>query len=414
MREHRVPMLSATLRRYPDPTMSADPRIYTLLTDLRALDVAPAPRAHFRAELRAQLVAVAPRLVADGVAVERSATDRRGEDTAVIPAVQATPAVSRFAKLRALPLGRPVAIVTAVVAVFALLLGGAVWVSKKSLPGDALYSLKRANENVQLSLADGPTAKSKAYLNFAGERVDEVTALLKRSSAVGAGAGLSAGGISPHTASLVDSTLSSGDGDVRDASRLLGASAVAAHSPAQLSIMVGWAPAQLSKLQAIVAKLPSGALQRHATASAQLVSSALVRAQQLSGEINCSCLDSATTDDLGPMPCQPCTSPQTSGLPTLPTPVQLPGRATGAGKTAGSSTTAGSTSGAGSTGADNPAATGSDGASEPGSTPSSSKHTVPRITLPTLPPITFPSKTGTKTSTGTCSLSLLGICLKVG
>ena len=210
-------MLSATLRRYPDPTMSADPRIYTLLTDLRALDVAPAPRAHFRAELRAQLVAVAPRLVADGVAVERSATDRRGEDTAVIPAVQATPAVSRFAKLRALPLGRPVAIVTAVVAVFALLLGGAVWVSKKSLPGDALYSLKRANENVQLSLADGPTAKSKAYLNFAGERVDEVTALLKRSSAVGAGAGLSAGGISPHTASLVDSTLSSGDGDVRDA-----------------------------------------------------------------------------------------------------------------------------------------------------------------------------------------------------
>ena len=410
MREHRVPMLSATLRRYPDPTLSADPRVYTLLTDLRTLDIAPAPRAHFRAELRAQLVAVAPRLVADGVAAERPAPEDHGEQ---VRTAARTPVATRFARLRTLSLGRPVAIVTAVVAVFALLLGGAVWVSKKSLPGDALYSLKRANENVQLSLADGPTAKSKAYLNFAGERVDEVSALLKRSSAVGIGTGHSAGGISAHTASLVESTLSSGDGDVRNASRLLGDAAVDSHSPAQLAIMTGWAPGQLSKLQAIVAKLPAGALQNHASASAQLVSSALVRAQQLSSMINCSCLGSATTDDLGPVPCQPCVAPQGTNLPTLPTTVPLPGRTTTGSTPTGAGTT-GSSAAGGSSSADNPGVTGSDSSGGAGSTPPSSKHTLPGITLPTLPPITFPSKTGTKTSTGTCSLSLLGICLKVG
>lgn len=412
-------MLSATLRRYPDPAMSADPRVYTLLTDLRALDVAPAPRAHFRAELRAQLVAVAPRLVAEGVAIERPAAGRSAAETRTEDSTTATVREApgragpraRFAQVRTLSLGRPVAIVTAVVAVFALLLGGAVWVSKKSLPGDALYSLKRANENVQLSLADGPTAKSKAYLNFAGERVDEVSALLKRSSAVGAASGPSAGGISAHTAGLVDSTLSSGDSDVRNASRLLGEAAVDSHSPAQLSIITDWAPGQLSKLQTIVAKLPAGPVQDHATASAQLVTNALVRAQQLSGVINCTCLGSAATDDLGPVPCQPCVSPQTSGLPTLPTTVPLPGRTTTGTNPTG---TGGSSSAAGSTSADNPGVTGSDGSSGAGSTPPSSKHTLPGITLPTLPPITFPSKTGTKTGTGTCSLSLLGICLKVG
>src|SRR5205807_57188 len=120
---------------------------------------------------------------------------------------------------------------------------------------------------------------SKAYLNFAGERIDEVSALLKRSSAVGAASGPSAGGISAHTASLIDSTLSSGDTDVRNAARLLGGAAVDAHSPAQLAIMTNWAPAQASKLQDIAAKLPTGVLHDHAGQSAQLVTSALVRAQ---------------------------------------------------------------------------------------------------------------------------------------
>jgi hypothetical protein len=414
MREHRVPMLSAPLRRYPDPELSADPRIYTLLTDLRTLDVAPLPRAHFRAELRSQLVAVAPRLVAEGVAVERPLTEASRPATTSAPARHAArpaPPV-RLAAVRSLALGRPVAIVTAIVAVFALLLGSAVFISKHALPGDALYSLKRANETVQLSLADGPTAKSKAYLNFAGERADEVAALLKRATALAAAPGPSAGGgISAHTASLVDSTLSSGDDDVRNAAQLLGSAAVNGTSTAPLSIMTSWAPGQLSKLQSIVAKLPAGPLQDHASASAQRVSDAMVRAQQLTGMVNCSCLKSGAVDDLGPVPCQPCTSPQSSPLPTLPSAVPVPGRTTGATPANTGASGTGTSSGAGST--DTASGTGSDSAGDTGSGSPSPKKSL-GITLPTLPQITFPSKTGTKTNTSTCVLSLLGLCIKVG
>jgi hypothetical protein len=414
MREHRVPMLSAPLRRYPDPEMSADPRIYTLLTDLRTLDVAPLPRAHFRAELRSQLVAVTPRLVAEGVSVERPLTEAARPTTAATPArhsARPSPPV-RLAALRTLSLGRPVAIVTAIVAVFALLLGGAVFISKRALPGDALYSLKRANETVQLSLADGPTAKSKAYLNFAGERADEVAALLKRASALAAASGPTAGGISAHTASLVDSTLSSGDDDVRNAARLLGDAAVAGASGSPLSIMTTWAPGQVTKLQAIVGKLPAGPVRDHAAASAQLVGNAVLRAQQLTGMISCTCLKSASSDDLGPLPCQPCMSPRSSPLPTLPSTVPVPGRTTTGATPTGTAGSSTDNSAAATTG-DTGAGSGSDSSSDSGSGSTSPKHSL-GITLPTLPQITFPSKTGTKTATSTCVLSLLGLCVKFG
>src|ERR1700709_497436 len=66
MSEHRVPMLGAALRRRRDPAKSSDPRVRELVAALATLEVAPAPRADFRAELRAQLVAVTPRLVDEG------------------------------------------------------------------------------------------------------------------------------------------------------------------------------------------------------------------------------------------------------------------------------------------------------------------------------------------------------------
>src|SRR5581483_10986751 len=108
-------------------------------------DVAPVPRAHFRAELRAQLVAVAPRLVPEGVAAEEPLTGTR--ETAPVAArtarmstshsapgrVSTRGAAGTLAGLRSISLGKPVAIVTAVVAAFALMLGGSVWLSKHAL-----------------------------------------------------------------------------------------------------------------------------------------------------------------------------------------------------------------------------------------------------------------------------------------
>src|SRR6476469_6447535 len=66
MNEHRVPMLGGAWRRRSDPARSSDPRVRELVGALAGLEVAPPMRAEFRSELRAQLVAVTPRLVEEG------------------------------------------------------------------------------------------------------------------------------------------------------------------------------------------------------------------------------------------------------------------------------------------------------------------------------------------------------------
>jgi hypothetical protein len=372
------------------------------------------PRAHFRAELRAQLVAVAPRLVAEGPTIEIARIPAATEPVTAQPSPPRFAAV--FARVRNLSLGRPVAIVTALIAVFAMVLGGAVYMSKKALPGDALYSLKRANETVQLSLADGPTAKSKAYLDFANERADEVLALLKRSSALAGGPGPSAAGsISAHTASLVGTTLDSGDADVRNAAQLLGSQAVNSNSASSLAILTQWAPGQISKLQAIAAQLPSGSLHDRATASAQLVGSALSRAGELTALAGCTCLRSSPTDDLGPVPCEPCNSSVTlAPLPTIPGGTPTPGRPS-PGRTAPSSgSSAAGTTSAPAVTLTPPAPSGSTGST--GSSPGLPLPTLPSlpIHLPTLPTITFPTHPPSgATATHSCVISLLGLCVRL-
>lgn len=413
MGEHRVPMLSGSLRRYPDPETSTDPRIFALVSALRTVEIAPAPRAHFQAELRAQLVAVAPRLIAEGTTIELPRTAEAPARAATIagraPARRAARRRSSFS-INGLSLGRPLAIVTAMVAVFAFVLGGAVWMSKKALPGDALYSLKRANENVQLSLADGPTAKGKAYLDFAGERIDEVAALLKRSSASALGSGLTASGaISPHTATLVSGTLDSADSDVKNAAVLLGQQSVSSKSASPLAPLIGWAPSQLQKLQAITDRLPAGALHDRAAGSTDLVRSALVRADNLSAMAGCSCLTSAANDALGPVPCTPCTAPalpSTPGTPITPRPAVT---------TPTSPTLPGATGSTGASGAGSSSAGGSSTAAPSGSGAPvvvvPSLPTLP-IQLPTLPTL-FPPHTPAKTPSATpsCLLNVLGICV---
>src|SRR6185437_4847649 len=106
MAEHRVSMLGGPLRRYEDPAQSRDPRIREIVAALATLEPAPAPRAHFRAELRAQLVAVTPRLVAE----PEPAIEQRpaGRHAAHAPGV-------RRSILSGIRLSRPMAAVAATV-----------------------------------------------------------------------------------------------------------------------------------------------------------------------------------------------------------------------------------------------------------------------------------------------------------
>src|SRR5579875_407721 len=144
MTKHRLPVLGSGLRRYEDPGRSRDIRIRGLVAELRALSpdaVAPAPRPDFRRELRTQLVAIAPRLVAEGAAEAAPAlgpaATLNGTATKPVPERASAPAKERIG------FGRPLRLAGAVLTVCLLILGGTVYASQRALPGDSLYGLKR-------------------------------------------------------------------------------------------------------------------------------------------------------------------------------------------------------------------------------------------------------------------------------
>ncbi|WP_375480435.1 DUF5667 domain-containing protein [uncultured Jatrophihabitans sp.] len=347
MREHRVPLRGGSLRRrrHPDPDRSADPRVQAVLAGLRAAP-APSPRAHFRAELRAQLVAVAPRIVAEGepTLATRPTTEPAAADPGSVRAAgRPTPgatrrrdAASRGARNGsahgarhgdgvlaghglAAALARPLKISAAALLVLALALGGAVWLSRGSLPGDALYGLKRASENLQLATASGPTDKAHDYLGFAGTRVGEVQDLLDQSSTSSLGRGPSAAGaVDAHTAKLVTDTLGAADSDVRSAAALLGKQAVSTRSATPLAVLTTWAPAQLARLQTVAGRLPGGSLKQRIVASEAVVQTANSRASALERTAPCGSQHGA--DEFGPIPGAACSAQNTPSTSAPPLP----------------------------------------------------------------------------------------------
>ncbi|HEX8767433.1 MAG TPA: DUF5667 domain-containing protein, partial [Jatrophihabitans sp.] len=197
-----------------------------LISRLRELP-GPVPEARFKSELRAQLVAITARIVSESAA----------DSTEEMPA---TAARSRTAGGRALRrLRRPLLALAGAATVLVLLLGMAVWMAGGSLPGESLYGVKRASENVQLSIAGNDTAKGQAYLQLARNRMREVAELLSQTSAMPATGRVSADGrqVSPHTASLISDTLASADDDTVNAMQLLGRAAVAQRSAEPLTKM---------------------------------------------------------------------------------------------------------------------------------------------------------------------------------
>jgi hypothetical protein len=311
MSEHRVPMLGASWRRLEDPALSRDPRVRSLVSALATLP-SPEPSADFRAELRAQLVAITPRIIGETTSPAVPLPVLKAAGRPAAEGRRPRHADGALARLRTIPIGRGFRIALAVVATFAVLLGGAVWMSKKALPGDALYGLKRASETVRLDMAGSDTEKARDLLNFAATRADEVQGLLSRVGASGAQA--SAGGLDSHTATLIKSTLSSADSDVKSASSLLATQAVRKKTTGPLQVLTKWAPAQLSRLNSIAAAMPSPTLRARTETSADLVGAAVTRAEQLAPKLTTGCASNTSTDSLGPIP--------QCGLPVLPS---LPG-----------------------------------------------------------------------------------------
>jgi hypothetical protein len=283
-----------------------------LVNRLRSLP-GPVPEPRFKSELRAQLVAITSRIVSESATAEPEA------------AVAGSPA-TRGRTVRALR--RPVLALAGASTVLVLLLGMAVWMSNGSLPGQSLYGVKRASENVQLSMAGNDVAKGQAYLELAGTRVREAAKLLSQPSATAASGGVTAGGkrISPRTASLVGDTLTSADDDTVHGMQLLARAAVAQLSKDPLTKMTTWWPDQNTRVTEVRNRIPAGSLRTRAQASVLLLQRIATRTGQLSTAMGCPCLSRALADELGPVPCTNCAAVPTrapgGGIgTTLPVPV---------------------------------------------------------------------------------------------
>jgi hypothetical protein len=270
------------------PENSGDPAVRAVVAGLRELPPGPAPDAEFRSQLRAQLVAVTPRLVAEP------------DD--------AQPSARRDGARRRRRLGRPFAVVTVAIGVFILLLGGTVYLSRNTLPGQALYGVKRASENVQLSLSGDNDSKGKTYLDQASTRVGEVLKLWTNATAHAVGRGVQAdGGVNDHTSTLITDTFADADSDTRSGSRLLTGRAVKGQTQVPLQAIIKWAPSQASELGTIAAAMKTGPLHDRALVSQAVTEQTLARAKALETSLKCGC-PSTGEDSLGPLPCSHCPS----------------------------------------------------------------------------------------------------------
>lgn len=394
MAEHRVPMLSPALHRLPDPERSPDPRVRALVGQLRTLEL-PGPRPEFRSELRTQLVAITPRIVAEGDLPV--GTKRRPSPVPLAePSKQPRKVRTGRSRLAHVKIGRPLAVITCVIAVFAVLLGGAVWISKRALPGDALYGLKRASENLQEAMTSGDTARAKLFLDFADTRYGEVSDLLPSKSAP----------VDSSTSSLVDSTLNSADSDIKSGMQALGSQAIRDRSGSGLALVTAWAPGELSKLRSIVARMPAGAVHQRGDLSLALLTQAQHRAAQLKALGNCGCLATARTDDLGAVPCTKCASAAPALAPATRTHANTPRRTSHS----GTATTGAGASTHGGAAATHPGAGTSKAPGPSGGASTSSGAGVPGLPgVPGIPTVSNPLGSGSGSDCTGLDLGLLSV-----
>jgi hypothetical protein len=434
MGEHRSSMLDAPLRRRSDPSLSRDPRVRAVVAQLKALP-APQLRADFRDELRAQLVAITPRLVAEGAPAEaplagradtaagRAGRRRRpGHAAGVVRGARHAGAGRRAGRF-ALP--RVASIAASLVLVLTLLLSGALLLSRNALPGDALYGLKRGSERAQLAFDTTDAAKADDYLRFATTRIREVTELVKKSptSAMGAGVHgvLAAGGIDAATADRIRAALAAADSDTEQGSQLLTGQAVADRQREPLNKLSRWATTQSADILKVWKVAPTTALRVRMEVSLQIVTNAGNRSRQVLHALISPCLKTAERDEYGPKPCvasspsggsastpahgQPSATTQpgatrspTSGRTTSPS------RPGGGGGTGGTGTGTAANSGRSTGGGSRPSS--STASPKAGGRPSSSVKG--GITVPTVP------KPYPPVSVGSCSVSITAGPIGIG
>lgn len=172
--------------------------------------------------------------------------------------------------------------------------------SRDALPGDSIYGVKRVSEQAELAFKDPGPEQAETLLAFASNRIDEIDDLLKNPRATGSGPAASGTEAAP-VSTLVNEALASMDTDAQRASKILTSSALTAKDPKPLQKIKAWADDRATKLTAVQPRLPLGSTDAAAN-SLTLLKQIGNRASALLGQLGCDCLDSGSTDGLGPKP----------------------------------------------------------------------------------------------------------------
>ena len=273
-----------------------DPALAPLLSLAQGLQTVPlAPAADFRDTLRQRLLAVAT--VAPAPVAAAGSPAERAKSWVSGWRVQRTMAAAAGS-------------MAVVVALSAVGVG-----ASRSVPGDALYGVKRSAEGVQLSLARNDVNRGKRHLQHAETRLDEIAQLVHTDLAF-APAPTAPGQITVafggSRSERVGEALRLMDDDTRDGTRLLFDAYASDQDEAVLQVVRDFTQRQRDNLGLVLDKLPTAA-HAQAEASMALVSSLNLRATQLLSVGTCG-------TDCAP-PVAPAPSP---GETTAPTPAPTP------------------------------------------------------------------------------------------
>jgi hypothetical protein len=151
----------AALKRYPQHADRLRPLVELALAARDDYADVPAPPGELAAGRRRLLEAAAQR--------------RRGVPLQGIP----VPTQGRKPKMKLMLASRIIGAMLAIVIGTVAVGGGAAVAAADSLPGDALYPMKLAVEDLRLALASGPEAQVGLALDLADERLAEIEALLE-------------------------------------------------------------------------------------------------------------------------------------------------------------------------------------------------------------------------------------------
>lgn len=189
----------------------------------------------------------------------------------------------------------------------------AVFLSRDALPGDTLYGVKRAAENVGLGLTFDSVEKANRHLDLAATRMGEVASLLAVPEQA------------TDTTVLVEQALQDFDAETAAASRLL-LGDVGAVDATQLNGLRDWAVEKKDALGDLRTALPTSSAS-DADGSLALLDRVRGRAEALDGRLLCRELSSGLTDELGILPADGLCTPLPAGID--PSQARQPGEPAG-------------------------------------------------------------------------------------